>query len=51
MSKRPKYLRNSHESAFIMFFIILREVDSKISPLVLGDILVVFFNTLTADAK
>ena len=27
MWKRPNYLQNFHESAFIMFFIILREVD------------------------
>ena len=27
MWKRPKYLRNLHESAFIMFFIILGDAD------------------------
>ena len=33
MWKRPKYLRNLHESAFIMFFIIIREVDlENVSP-------------------
>ena len=31
--KRPKYNRNLHESALIMFFIVLREVDlENISP-------------------
>ena len=33
MWKRPKYLPNLQESAFILFFIILREVDSEnVSP-------------------
>ena len=33
MWKRPKYLQNLHESAFIMFFIILNEVDlENVSP-------------------
>ena len=33
MSKLPKYMRNLHECAFIMFFIILREVDlENVSP-------------------
>ena len=30
MWKRPKYLPNLHESAFIMFFIFLREFDFEI---------------------
>ena len=30
MWKRPKYLRNVYEGAFIMFFIILREVNLEI---------------------
>ena len=29
MWKRPKYLQNLHGSAFVMFFFILREVDSE----------------------
>ena len=33
MWKRPKYLRSVDESAFIMFFIIVREVDlANVSP-------------------
>ena len=32
-------------------FIILREFDCKMSPLVLGEILGLFLNTLTADGK
>ena len=33
MWKRPKYLRNLHDSAFIMFFIFLREADfENVSP-------------------
>ena len=30
MPKHRKYLQNLHESAFIMFFIILRELDFEI---------------------
>ena len=33
MWKRPKYLRKLHKSTFIMFFIILREIDfENVSP-------------------
>ena len=33
MWKRPKHLRNAHESAFFMFFINLRDVDlENVSP-------------------
>ena len=34
-----------------MIFVILRKVHSKMSPLVLGEILPVFVNTSTADGK
>ena len=33
------------------FFIILREVDLEISPLIIGEILGLFVNTLTAEDK
>ena len=39
--KCPKYLQNFHEIVFIM----------KMCPLVLGEILGVFLNTLTSDGK
>ena len=33
MSERAKYLQNLRERSFVMFFIILREVDlEKVSP-------------------
>ena len=51
MWKRPKYLRNLHESVFIMFLSILKEFESENVPLVLGDILGGSVNTLTPDAK
>ena len=47
----PKYFQNFHDSAFIMFFLILREADLQFFPLVLDEILMVFVNTLTADFK
>ena len=39
MWNRPKYLRNLHDSAFIMFCIILREVDlENVSPSILWNL-------------
>ena len=51
MWKRPKCLQNLHERVFIIFFMILRRVDLENSPLVLGEILALFLNTLTANGK
>ena len=52
MQKRPKYLRNLHESTFIRFLDHSQgKLIPKISLLVLGKALVVFVNTLSADAK
>ena len=51
MGKRPKCLQNLHERVFIIFFMILRKVDLENSPLVLGEILALFLNTLTANGK
>ena len=51
MWKRPKYLQNFHETVFIMFFIILREVDlENVSHSVRWN-LRVFVYILTADVK
>ena len=49
--KCPKHIGNLLASALIIFFIIVREVDFEWSPQVLGEILGLFFKTLTADGK
>ena len=52
MWKRSKYLAYLHESTFSMFFHHYQcKLFWKISPLVLGEVLVVFVNRLTADGK
>ena len=51
MWKLPSYLRNLHESAFIMIFSLVSEkLIWKMSSLVLTEILGVFLNTLIGDA-
>ena len=49
--KRPKYLRNLHESFFTCFSSFSNNLIWKMSLLVLCEILGVFVNTLTSDAK
>ena len=52
MGERPKYFRNLHENAFIMFFLSFSgKLISEMSPLELGKILGVFLNTFTSDGK
>ena len=52
MWNRRKYLLHFHENPFIMFFLLFWvNLIWNMSPLVLGEILGVFVNTLTADGK
>ena len=52
MWKRRKCLLNFQESAFILFFLSFSaKLIWKMSPLMLGEILGVFVNTLTTDGK
>ena len=51
MWKRPKYLPNLDQSAFFIFFILLREVDlENVSPSFIWTV-GVFLDTLTSDGK
>ena len=51
MLKSDKYLWNLDESTFIMFSSLWGELITKISPLLICEILGKFVNTLTADDK
>ena len=51
MWKCPKYLRDLHESTFVMFFVVVGELIWKISPTGIRKILGLFLNTITVDDK
>ena len=51
MGKRRNYLQNLHESALTCFSSFSGKFIPKMSPVGLGEILGVFVNTLTGDAK